>query len=185
MSDGQTPRMQGKSFLNHISIGGFNLGEALDPNNNLDKIGNAIGSGDVGSVFDTLGDMLDEMEDRYDEASDLLEELIAAGKSKERRRCRISPTSERSAVGCVWRGRRLGDARTRRTTAGRFRLTAIEIRLEAIEDEPRICSPDGEEEVASPRLRLPTEPLAGSAQGCADHGRHGALMMASELGDTR
>ena len=37
--------MQSKSFLNHISIGGFNLGEALDPNNNLDKLGNAVQAG--------------------------------------------------------------------------------------------------------------------------------------------
>ena len=68
-----------KSFLNHISIGGFNLGEALDPNNNLDKLGNAVQSGDIGGVFATVGDMLEDMEDRYDQASDLLEELIAAG----------------------------------------------------------------------------------------------------------
>ena len=44
--------MQGKSFLNHISIGGFNLGEALDPNNNLDKLGNAVQSGDIGGIVE-------------------------------------------------------------------------------------------------------------------------------------
>ena len=64
--------MTGKSFLNHISIGGFNLGEALDPHNNLDKLGNAVQSGDIGGVFETVGSMLDDLEDRYDQASDLL-----------------------------------------------------------------------------------------------------------------
>ena len=74
------PAMDGKSFLNHISIGGFNLGEALDPNNNLDKLGNAVQSGDIGGIIDVAGDMLDDLEDRYDQASDLLQDLIAAGK---------------------------------------------------------------------------------------------------------
>ena len=128
MSDGQTPRMQGKSFLNHISIGGWNLGEALDPNNNLDKIGDAIGSGDVGTVFDTLADMLDEMEERYDEASDLLESLIATGEKDaqgdldavrgKRRRMRLA---RRRLLGMQGR------------VATERRLTAIESRLEAIE----------------------------------------------------
>ena len=71
--------MQSKSFLNHISIGGFNLGEALDPNNNLDKLGNAVQAGDLGGVLDVASDMLDDLENRFDQASDLLEELIEAG----------------------------------------------------------------------------------------------------------
>ena len=131
MSDGQTLRMQGRSFLNHISIGGWNLGEALDPNNNLDKIGNAIGSGDVGSVFETLGDMIDEMEDRYDEASDLLEALIAVGKSGTKEVQDLADIRAKRGRMRLAR-RRLG--RMQERVAIERRLTAIEIRLEAIED---------------------------------------------------
>ena len=119
--------MQGKSFLNHISIGGFNLGEALDPNNNLDKLGNAVQSGDIGGVFDTVGDMLEDLEDRYDQASDLLEELIASGEGSHEdlldvraRRARMRQTRRKMA----WLQKRI---------ANENRLAEIENRLSALE----------------------------------------------------
>ena len=119
--------MQGKSFLNHISIGGFNLGEALDPNNNLDKLGNAVQSGDIGGVFDTVGDMLEDLEDRYDQASDLLEELISSGKDAHKdledvraRRARMRQTRRKMA----WLQKRI---------ANENRLAEIENRLSALE----------------------------------------------------
>ena len=110
-----------KSFLNHISIGGFNLGEALDPNNNLDKLGNAVQSGDIGGVFETVGDMLEDMEDRYDQASDLLESLIAAGQN------------DKHADLADIRARRTRMRQTRRKMAGLQKRIANERRLEDIE----------------------------------------------------
>ena len=110
-----------KSFLNHISIGGFNLGDALDPNNNLDKLGNAVQSGDIGAVFETVGSMLDDLEDRYDQASDLLEELISAG-SKDKH-------ADLEDI----RARRTRMRQTRRRMAGLQNRIANERRLEDIE----------------------------------------------------
>ena len=110
-----------KSFLNHISIGGFNLGEALDPNNNLDKLGTAVQSGDIGGVFETVGDMLEDMEDRYDQASDLLEELIAAGKKDKH--------ADLEDI----RARRTRMRQTRRKMAGLQNRIANERRMEDIE----------------------------------------------------
>ena len=110
-----------KSFLNHISIGGFNLGEALDPNNNLDKLGNAVQSGDIGGVVDVVGSMLDDMEDRFDQASDLLEELIAAGKKDKQ--------ADLEDI----RERRTRMRQTRRKMAGLQKRIANERRMEDIE----------------------------------------------------
>ena len=115
------PAMQGKSFLNHISIGGFNLGEALDPNNNLDKLGNAVQSGDIGGVLDSVGDMLEDLEDRYDQASDLLEELITAGKGEAR--------TDLEDI----RSRRTRMRQTRRKMAYLQKRIAMERRLEDVE----------------------------------------------------
>ena len=115
------PGKAGKSFLNHISIGGFNLGEALDPNNNLDKLGNAVQSGDIGGVFATVGDMLEDLEDRYDQASDLLESLISAG-SKDKQ-------ADLEDI----RARRTRMRQTRRKMAGLQTRIANERRLEDIE----------------------------------------------------
>ena len=126
------PAAVGKSFLNHISIGGFNLGEALDPNNNLDKIGNAVQSGDIGGVFETVGNMIDDLEDRYDQASDLLENLIAAGSNDKKedledvreRRTRMRQTRRRMAV-------------LQKRIANERRFEDIEQRLDTLEDVVR------------------------------------------------
>ena len=122
------PAVAQKSFLNHISIGGFNLGEALDPNNNLDKLANSAQSGDIGGVLDSVGDMLDDIEDRYDQASDLLEELIGNGKKD------MQPQLE------MIRGKRTRMRMARRKMTGmrnrlanERRMTEIESRLEAVE----------------------------------------------------
>ena len=122
--------MQSKSFLNHISIGGFNLGEALDPNNNLDKLGNAVQSGDIGGVMDTVGDMLEDLEDRYDQASDLLESLISAGSKDKQvdledtraRRTRVRQTRRKMAV-------------LQKRIANERRMENIETRLTAVENK--------------------------------------------------
>ena len=113
--------MQSKSFLNHISIGGFNLGEALDPNNNLDKLGNAVQAGNIGGIIDVAGDMLEDLEDRYDQASDLLEGLIACRHGQARRSGGRSSSS------------RTRMRQTRRKMASLQKRIANERRLEDIE----------------------------------------------------
>ena len=129
--------MMGKSFLNHFKIGGFNLGEVLDPNNNLDKLGNAVQSGDIGGIFDTVGDMLEDLEDRYDQASDLLEELITAGKGGHEDLADV-------------RARRTRMRQTRRKMVGLQKRIANERRIEGIEQ--RVAAQE------RARRRTPTEP---------------------------
>ena len=120
--------MTGKSFLNHISIGGFNLGEALDPNNNLDKLGNAVQSGDIGGIFDTVGNMLEDLEDRYDQASDLLEGLIAAG-SKDKHEDLADVRARRTRM----RQTRRKMVTLQKRIANERRMEDIERRLTAVE----------------------------------------------------
>ena len=121
--------MQSKSFLNHISIGGFNLGEAIDPGNHLDQFSNAVQSGDLGGIIEAAGNMLDGLEDRYDQATDLLEDLIATGKKDKQvdlddiraRRTRIRQTRRKMAS-------------LQKRIANERRLEDIEARLTKLED---------------------------------------------------
>ena len=128
MSENMTGAARGKSFLNHIQVGGFNLGEALDPNNNLDKIANAVQAGDIGGVVGSVTDMLDDLEERFDQASDLLEDLIASGKKEmkpELQGIRTKRNRMRAAR------RKLLEMQGRLAIEGR--LTDAEQRLDALE----------------------------------------------------
>ena len=115
------PAMDGKSFLNRINIGDLNLGEVLDPNNNLDKLGNAVQSSNVSGIIDVAGDILEDLEDRFDQASDLLEDLISAGKGDK--------MIDLEDI----RARRTRVRQARRKMAGLQKRIANERRLEDIE----------------------------------------------------